>query len=255
MKYFALILLLFSFKGYTQKDSALNPKSRTRNLDRGVLVRLEDAEPTMIHKTFIEQVYRSEIESDGVRQLFETNISHGLTETLEVRSSLPLVSESGNRRGSRDMTLGLVKNFLEGKSGKHPGLALAAGLRLPTGQGSRGIGSSVSFLLTQSLGKEEHRHRFHLNLTLKDNSHPQSGEAALGHEVVVGYDTALSPSTALVVSVGRELEVYEDKFTNMIEMATKTDIGGKSSVGIAVGKGIDENSPDLRSTVSYTLSL
>lgn len=247
---FLLCTLLFC--SWIESASAQKKLTKSRQLDRGAAVRVEDATTSVVHQTDVEQLFRYEkTGEDEDLFLLEINLNHGFTERLQGRAFVPLILGNANETGSRDIGAGFLYALRESDSNASPSISISASARSPTGVDSRGIDGALGLLMTQGLGEERHAHRVHLNLSFKPNSNPLDQEANYGYEVVTGYDTAISENHAFILSLMQELEVYEDKKIRVLEGAVRTELSDVTTLGSAIGTGLDALSPGFRFSFTF----
>lgn len=240
-------IIIFAESAFAQKKL-----SRSRQLDRGAAVRVEDASTSQVHQTDVEQLLRYEkTGEDEDLFLLETNLNHGFTERLQGRAFVPIILGNANKTGSRDLGAGILYSLRNSENNTSPSVSISVSARSPTGIDSRDIDGNFGFLMTQGFGKENHAHRVHLNLAFKPNSSPLKSEASYGYETVIGYDTSIGNGHAIILSATQELEVYENKRIRVIEGAIRSELSKSTTLGSALGTGFDSQSPKMRITVTF----
>ena len=225
------------------------------NLERGLPLEIQDTAPTDTGKIQVQGSAMNEQSDAGDRLTLEPNIQWGVAENmhLSVRSPYYLGEES-LRTGSGDIYAGMLYSFLaEGQW--MPGAAVLGELVAPTGEGSDGLDTTLTLILSKQITKESSEDRVHVNVQWYHNSIASPGEREDRLTYVIGYSRKLSDKAVLVLDFVRRDEVQEGQASNLMEIGFLYQLSSKVVLGAGLGTGIDEDSPDLRMGVSLQVTL
>jgi hypothetical protein len=189
-------------------------------------------------------------DTDQVQVLPE--VDYGLFKNIELVARVPILAGNADSAGGGDLQLGVKWQILEQSREADawmPDLSLDAQVLVPTGEDSAGLDTQLQLLVTMPIGPEETQDALHLNLGWVRNSGRASDERENRGIVILGYSRLLSQRTMLLVDLVRELDGEEDAETNLIEIGIIHVLGEHLQLGVGIGAGIGDESPDLVGTV------
>ena len=228
------------------------------NLERNLPLEVEDTAPTDTGKV---QIQGSAINETGDspdtsdRFTLQPNIQWGFAENAHLTISAPFyIGDESVRSGSGDIDVGILYNFLA--EGRYlPSMAVDAQVIAPTGVGSDGLDTDVTFVLTKQITKASSEDRVHLNVRWIHNSIASSTERDDRMEYVIGYSRKLNDKAVLVLDFFRREESQKDQESNVMEIGLLYQLQERATLGIGIGTGIDDESPDLRLGISLQVTL
>jgi hypothetical protein len=178
---------------------------------------------------------------------FRPQVQYTFRRHWQVQVASPLLAGPADRSGSGDVTLGIAHQFLE-ERGIVPHLAASASVDLPTGRNSAGADTDVEFLATKTFGDGPARDRLHFNGTWLRNAARRRGQREHHYELVAGYSRNMTETTVILADYAREQAQERGETANMLEFGVRQGVWGGIILSLGVGKGIAEESPNVRVT-------
>ncbi len=220
-----------------------------QNLDPQLPADVEDAEPTRSGTRELQLPVRLSRENDGDdRFLVEPRFQMGFAQRWQANVGVPFVIGSSDRTNSGNIRASVMWKWLD-EGSLLPAIALGGGVELPTGKDAAGTDWTLRLLASKTLGDRPGEHRIHGNVIYRINDDPRPGERDDTQRFILGYSTALSPSTVFVADVQRGHGQL-----GATGMATTYELGVRHawvrgtvlSLGLALGSGPD--APDYAVT-------
>jgi hypothetical protein len=219
------------------------------NLEEGLPVEVEDAYAIGRGGREIQTLTRYEHTADDKdRVVLEPRLEVGLWNNLQGRVSLPFYLGSASRTDSGNIALELFYNF--NTEGLYlPAFAVSLRADMPTGTDSRGVDTTLKAIATRSVSRTG-LDRVHLNVAWEHNGGAYPDQREHMYRLVVGYSRRVTADWLLVADLVRETEIEKDHESNLVEAGFRGQITPLLVLGIGIGVGIAEESPDVRTTIS-----
>lgn len=184
---------------------------------------------------------------------FETEFSYGINDRLRLGLKVPFAWEEDGEDG-----IGDVGAFLEWTANPDSSGPVVGGefkLTAPTGEDSEGLGGEVQLRVSKLFAE---KHGLHLTLKgyyesvdeddeglhdLFDRHHDRHQE--FGYMGVLGYTFKPAESTTLIADIALGEAPEEDENTNLFEVGLKHEFNEAIEIGLGVGAGLDNDSPDF----------
>lgn len=97
--------------------------------------------------------------------------------------------------------------------------------------------------------------RFHFYVRWDHNAEAGAGEREDRFEYVVGYSRKITEKTVLVLDLFRREELTEDEESNMAEIGLLHQMSQRTVLGVGLGTGFGDESPDTRFSLSIQFTL
>ena len=188
--------------------------------------------------------------SEGHETELEAELSYGLNKNFRLGLNVPFEWEEDGEDG-----IGDVGAFLEWVANPESDGIIAGGefkVTAPTGEDSDGIGGEAQLRFSKSIAE---KHGLHLTLKGIYASEDDDDEHGLfdddedgdefGYQAVLGYTFRPVESTALIADVAMGEAPGEGEHTNLLELGLTHEFNDTVEVGIGVGAGLDDDSPDF----------
>jgi hypothetical protein len=227
------------------------------NLERGLPLEVQDTAVTDTGKVQVQlSTVNETFGQTADRFQIEPNIQWGFAENahLFVYSPFYISNDPTVRSGSGDIHVGVLYNFLA-EGPVIPSLALSAEAVAPTGVASDGLDYAIELIADKQITKESSEDRLHLNLRWDHNSIPGSTERQDRYEYVIGYSRKITDKTVLVLDFFRRDELQHGQASNVLEIGALFQLSQRVTLGAGLGTGIDDNSPDMRFSLSLQVTL
>ncbi len=223
------------------------------DLQENAPLQVEDATPAELGSTQGQVSSRYERQNGQGLWRVEPQLQWGFARGWQAETSIPLRLGTGDRTGSGDIRLGVLRRFANSR-GSRPAMAFAARADLPTGRNSQGIDTTLKFIASRELGGGL-RHRLHFNTWWTRNAGAQVGERSNRYGVVLGYDRPLGTDSRLILDFVHQQARQQGQTENIVEVGWRHDLTQDSTLGLGVGLGLGQDSPDYQLTVSYEQGL
>lgn len=189
----------------------------------------------------------------GHETTLEAELSYGINEHLRLGVKAPFEWEEDGEDG-----IGDVGAFLEWTANPDSNGPVVGGefrLTAPTGEDSEGVGGEVQLRVSKSFAE---KHGLHLTLKgyyesvdddddglhdLFDRHHDHHQE--FGYMGVLGYTFKPAESTTLIADIALGEAPEEGENTNLFELGFKHEFNETVEIGLGVGAGLDNDSPDF----------
>lgn len=224
-------------------------------LEDGIPLEIGEAYPTGYRNREVQAIGRYERTRDGEDLwLVESRLEYGFARNWEASLSVPFeFGEGAMDEGIQDVGVEALYNF--NSEGRYlPALSLSGGLHIPTAGDSRGADTEVMFLATKSIGWTDLFQRVHLNLSWLRNAGSEPGERENRYRAVAGYDIRTGPDTLLLADLVWEQETERGVDAILAEVGVRRMINPLTAVGVGVGAGLNNESPDIRATIGLQKS-
>jgi hypothetical protein len=225
------------------------------NLERGLPIEAMDTAVTDTGKVQVQGSAINETSETQDRFSLQPNVQWGFAENAHLFVNNPYyLGDESVQSGSGDIFVGILYNFLA--EGKYlPSAAVQGELVAPTGVGSDGLDSALTFVLTKQITKEASEDRIHFNLRWDHNSVAGDDERKDRFEYVIGYSRKVTDKAVLAIDFFRRDELQEGQASNVMEIGMLYQLSQHVTVGAGIGTGIDEDSPDFRLWLSLQVTL
>ena len=245
----AVAVIVLGASGVFAADMGMD--SATANLQPGFATSLADTTPTPVGKFSV-----------GVAGSYATNgtdveaaviqVAYGLTSEMQATASWPMLLGQGRVAGNGDTVLALLWAPVK-EDGNMPSMGLEVSGSFPTGYGFTGYNGTITGVATKTLGEI----RAHLNASFTTIGKPQGGENHVDN-YVLGMDYMILDNMCLVVDgySAQNPVKFQDRI-EMVEVGLRVALTDMDivSVGVAVGVGNGNMTPDLMGTVGYQREL
>lgn len=190
---------------------------------------------------------------DGHDTESEANFSYGINDHLRLGLEMPFEWEEDGEDGIGDVGAFLL--WVANPDSSGPVIGGEFKLTAPTGEDSDGIGGEVELRISKGFSE---KHGLHLTLKgyyeseddddddhdLFDNGDDDS-DSEFGYMAVLGYTFKPVDSTTLIADIALGEAPEEDENTNLIELGLRHEFNESVEIGVGVGAGLDDDSPDF----------
>ena len=224
------------------------------DLEEGVPVELEDVLPTPQGERQLQLTGRYERTRDRRNQGdVEGRVQYGFARDWQAAIGVPL-RLGADRRGSGDVKLQVFRKLADERGG-WPAFAASVQAELPSGHDSRGVDTTLKLIATRSIRPGDDRSpRLHANVAWTHNAAPLEDERRSAWKAVAGYSHPLDDKTVLVADFVRERSVEQGQRSNVIEGGWLHEVRDSTTVGVAVGAGLGQQSPRARLSLALQQS-
>ena len=219
---------------------------------------LEPAESAVAGQFQLELKGGYEDFDDGHETTLEAELSYGINDYVRLGLNVPYEWESiDDRHGDDDSDSGIgdVGAFLEWCANpESDGIVVGGEFKLtaPTADDSEGVGGEVQLRFSKAFAE---KHGLHLTLkgyyeSVEEDDHhhlfdKDDNDEEFGYMAVLGYTFRPVESTALIVDIAAGEAPEEGENTNLIELGLTHEFNDTVEVGLGVGAGLDNDSPDF----------
>jgi hypothetical protein len=224
------------------------PASATQhwNLWEGLPTTVEDAFTRGAGGLEVQTFGRWNSRDDGSDQLELTpRLVWGVGERVELRAGGTALI-GGDRTGSGDLRAEALWQITEPGQGWTPAWATLIALDVPTGQGTRGIDSTLKLIGTSTLGSPQSMQRVHFNLGYRDNDRPRPGERDSLWQYGVGYSQPFGEAMTFVTNLFREEGRRGGERGTIAEAGVRWHLAGATIASVGLGIGSGRAMPDYR---------
>jgi hypothetical protein len=226
------------------------------NLERNLPLEVQDTAFTDTGKLQIQGAFVNELSDTSDRLSLQPSFQYGFAENAHViaYSQIFNADDDADERGSGDTYVGLFYNFLA--EGRYlPSFAFQADLLAVPGEDNDGHDTALTFIATKQFRTEPTEDRVHFNVRWDHNNEAATGEREDRFECVLGYSRKVTDKTVLVLDLFRREEATEDEESNMAEIGLLYQLSQHTVLGVGLGTGFGDESPDTRFSLSFQFTL
>lgn len=222
------------------------PVHAVSNLESGLPVEIEDAEPAETGRMQLQAPLLQDRERNGSDRLtLEPRFQWGFAPRWQASLSVPVVVGSGDRTNSGDVRAELMHQFnQEGRL--LPALAVFMRLDLPSGRDSRGVDPSVRLAATKTLGERAQTHQVHANVMWLRNAAAQPQERPERGRLLLGYSTPVAARSVFVADWIREQSRERAQRASIAEVGLIHELARETTLAFGVGTGRGAGAPRWR---------
>jgi len=223
------------------------------NLERGLPLEVQDTAPTDTGKVSLQMSAVNEpgdSPETSDRFTLQPTIQWGFAENAHLSITSPYyLGDESVQGGSGDIYVGMLYNFLA-EGHYMPGVAVLGEVVAPTGVGSDGLDTALTFIASKQINNWPSEDRFDLNIRWDHNSIAGTDERKDRFEYVIGYSRKITDKSVLVLDFFRREELTEKQESNVLEAGILYQLSQRVTVGLGVGTGIGDESPTSRISFS-----
>jgi hypothetical protein len=192
---------------------------------------------------------------DG-RDLFDAGptLKYGVTDRLELSlgGSYGFGDDGGANQGS---VAPAVTYRLLDQTGWVPSVAVFAGASLPFGPGHGAVATDLGAVASWITGRGPGAFGLHLTGSWVARPDPEPGERRHGHVLGAAISHVVAPETLLVAGYVEESQDRGEQAERLVEAGFSRTLWGNTSLGVAAGAGLNDDSPRyrLRAALIYSL--
>lgn len=224
------------------------------NLESGNPTQLTDASPIAYQSWELQSTFRYErLDGNEDRFTLAPRFQTGIAEHTQFSLEVPILMGEADQEGSGDLIPEIFYNFHR-EHDNLPAAAVAASLRIPTGEDSDVTETQLKLLLSKEVVPGRPDGSVHANFAwghLFDEDGDERDDRLI---VAAGYSQRLTNDTLMLADYVYEQQREEDLEFHLLEAGARLNFNGRTVLTGALATGLSNDSPDLRVTtgIQYT---
>ncbi len=224
------------------------------NLESGNPTELTDAAPIAYQTWELQSTFRYDrLDGNEDRFTLAPRFETGIAEHTQFSLEVPILMGEADQKGSGDIIPEVFYNFHR-EHDNLPAAALAASVRIPTGEDSDVTETQLKLILSKEVMPGRQDGSVHANIAWGHLFDEDGDERDDRLSVAAGYSQRATNNTLVVVDYVFEQQREEGREFNLLEGGARYSLDKRTVLTGAIAAGLSNDSPDVRATtgVQYT---